>query len=132
MANPRLAYVMVFTKAIEPMATFYENAFSLEREPSNAPGWLVLKSKTGAGIALHMLPPHIIDTIELTTPPRWRDDTAYKICFEVEDLDAQRQRVLDHGGHAKASWSSENTRFCECTDPEGNVVQILSADVEHR
>lgn len=56
----------------------------------------------------------------------WRDESAMKICFDTDDLDAQRQAILDHGGQAKSPWDWAGIRFCECTDPEGNVVQIFS------
>lgn len=108
------------------MVAFYESTFELVSEPSSEPIFIVLKSSAGAGIALHALPPHIADCIELTNPPEWREHTAFKVCFEVSDLDAHRRRILAHGGQAKEPWEWERTRFCECTDPEGNVIQIFT------
>jgi hypothetical protein len=35
---------------------------------------------------------------------------------------------LEHGGLAKDPWHWEGTTLCECTDPEGNVVQIFERD----
>lgn len=121
----RLAHVMIFAKHLEPMAAFYQRAFDMTREPSSDPGFMIMRTPSGAGIALHALPPRIADEIELTSPPRWRDDTAYKVCFEVADLDAQRKRITDHGGQVKEPWTWEGTRFCECADPEGNALQIF-------
>ena len=124
--TPRLAHVMIFAKNLAPMVTFYENVFDLVSEPSSDPGYIVLKSKAGAGIALHALPAAIAECIELTSPPEWRNQTAYKVCFEVADLDAHRSRILHHGGQAKEPWEWERIRFCECTDVEGNVIQIFT------
>jgi predicted enzyme related to lactoylglutathione lyase len=121
----RLAHVMIFVKHLEPMSAFYSRVFGLTPEPSSDARFLVLKSDTGAGIALHVLPYQIAECIQLTDPPVWRDETAYKVCFDVSDLEAYRQRILAAGGQAKDPWQWEGTRFCECTDPEGNVIQIF-------
>ena len=43
----------------------------------------------------------------------------------ADDLLAQRQAILDHGGQARDPWAWEGTDFCECTDPDGNVVQVF-------
>jgi predicted enzyme related to lactoylglutathione lyase len=107
------------------MVTFYKNAFDLLPEPSSDPGYIVMKSNAGAGIALHALPVPIAECIQLTSPPQWREQTAYKVCFEVADIEAQRARILEHGGQAKEPWEWEGIRFCECTDVEGNVIQIF-------
>lgn len=125
MTEPRLAHVMVFCKDVQELARFYRAAFDLTPEPSNDPGWQVLKSRVGAGIALHAIPKEIADTIEITDPPHIRDDTCLKVCFEVEDLDAARRRLLDSGGQARDPWEWKRTRFCECADPEGNAIQIF-------
>lgn len=124
--TPRLAHVMIFAKNLAPMVTFYESVFDLVSEPSSDPGYIVLKSNAGAGIALHALPAALAECIELTSPPEWRNQTAYKVCFEVEDLEGHRFRILNHGGQAKEPWAWEKTRFCECTDIEGNVIQIFT------
>ena len=125
MTPPRLAHVFVFTADLERMAAFYAGAMGLRRENSSDAGFVIMRAATGADVALHQLPPHILEQITIDSPPRWRDDTALKMSFETDDLDAQRQAILDHGGQAKDPWAWEGTRFCECTDPEGNVVQIL-------
>ena len=54
-----------------------------------------------------------------------KNDTAYKLCFETDDLEATRAAVLAAGGLAKEPWVWEGTRYCECADPEGNVVQLF-------
>ena len=125
MTEARLAHVMIFVKQIEPMAAFYQTVFDLSPQPSSEPRWLVLTSKTGAGIALHALPDDIAAELAMTNPPEWNDKAASKICFEVPDVIAHRERILTHGGQAKEPWDWDDTRFCECADPEGNVIQIF-------
>jgi predicted enzyme related to lactoylglutathione lyase len=120
-----LAHVFVFTSDLERMAAFYAGALGLRRENTADAGFVMMRSGAGADVALHQVPPRIAAQIEITSPPRWRDDTALKICFVTDDLDAQRRAILDHGGQAKDPWSWNGTDFCECTDPEGNVIQIF-------
>lgn len=121
----RIAHVFVFASDLERMAAFYAAALGLRREDTADAGFVMMRAEHGADVALHQLPPHIAQEATITTPPRWRDDTALKFCVEVDDLDAQRRAILDHGGQAKAPWSWSGTEFCECTDPEGNVIQIF-------
>jgi predicted enzyme related to lactoylglutathione lyase len=125
MPTSRLAHAFVFASDLDRVAAFYTGAFGMRREDSSDAGFVIMRASAGADVAIHRLPPHIAAQIELDVPPRWRDDTAYKICFETDDLAAQRAAILAHGGQAKEPWSWEGTEFCECTDPEGNVIQIF-------
>jgi predicted enzyme related to lactoylglutathione lyase len=121
-----LSHGFVFVKNLEPMVRFYEGAFGMICRRSSHPGYVMMEGSDGPGVALHALPPAIANQICLTQPPSWRDDTAYKLCFATDDLDGLRAAVLANGGQAKEPWALEQTRFCECTDPEGNVVQIFA------
>ena len=125
MATSRLAHGFVFVVDFERVVAFYEGAFGMRREPSSDDGFVIMRGRGDAGVAIHRVPPHIASQMPVASPPRWRDDTAYKLCFETDDLAAQRAAILAHGGQAKEPWSWEGTDFCECTDPEGNVVQIF-------
>jgi len=107
------------------MARFYEGAFDMRRENTSDDGFVVMRASSGADVAIHRLPPHIAADIEIADPACLRDDSAYKICFETEDLAAARSAIIAHGGQAKQPWSWEGTDFCECADPEGNIVQIF-------
>jgi predicted enzyme related to lactoylglutathione lyase len=126
MPAARLSHGFVFVKHLEPMVRFYELAFGMICRRSSHPGFVVMEALDGPGVALHTLPAAIADQICLTQPPRWRDDTAYKLCFATDDLDGLRAAILAHGGQAKEPWALGGTRFCECTDAEGNVVQIFT------
>ena len=120
----RLTHAFVFACDLERVAAFYAGAFGMMRDDTPDAGFVMMRGNGGAHLAIHALPPAIAAGIDVQSPPRWRDDTAYKICFETDDLGAQRAAVLAHGGLAKEPWSWASTTFCECTDPEGNVVQI--------
>lgn len=126
MPTARLSHGFVFVKDVERMLRFYEGAFGMTAVRSSDAGFVRVVGAGGAGVAIHAVPQAISDQIHLSDPPCWRDDTAYKLCFQTDDLEGLRAQILAHGGQAKDPWSWEGTRFCECTDPEGNVVQIFS------
>ncbi len=107
------------------MACFYEDVFGLARDPVVHPDVGRLSDPAGAGVALHALPAHVRDTIEIASPPRWRRDTATKLTFETDDLDATRSALVAHGGQAEDPWDWNSARYCECVDPEGNLVQLF-------
>lgn len=125
----RLSHGFVFVKDLAGMIRFYEGAFGFVAAPSADPGFVRLfppgGDGGGPGIALHTLPDAIAAEIHVTVPPRVRDDTAYKLCFATDDLDGLRAAIARFGGVAPEPWSWSGTRFCECADPEGNVVQIF-------
>jgi predicted enzyme related to lactoylglutathione lyase len=124
MPTSRIAHVLVYVSDLEAMATFYTTVFDLRREDSADAGFVMLRASTGADLALHRLPPQYDEP--LARPAAWREDTTLKVCIEVDDLPEQRLRILAHGGQAKEPWSWQGTDFCECADPEGNVIQIFS------
>jgi predicted enzyme related to lactoylglutathione lyase len=126
MQAAHLSHGFVFVKHLEPMVRFYDEAFGMICRPSSHPGFVMMEAPDGSGVALHTLPDAIANEICLTQPPCWRDDTAYKLCFATDDLEGLRAAILAHGGQAKEPWAWEGTRFCECADPEGNVVQIFT------
>ena len=123
--STRLSHAMLFVTDLGRMAEFYGAVFELRREDSSDDGFLFLRGGAGGDLALHRLPPEVLG--ELASPPRWREDCAIKLCFTVERFDDVRQLLIDRGGQAKAPWSWEGTQFCECCDPEGNVIQLVRA-----
>lgn len=125
MTTSRLAHAFVFVCDLDRVAAFYAGAFGMRREDSSDAGFVIMRASAGTDIALHQVPPQLAAQIRISSPPHFRDDTAYKICFETDDLAAQRSAILAHGGQAKEPWSWDHKEFCECTDPEGNVVQIF-------
>ena len=125
MSGCRLAHVMLFVKDVDRMVEFYATVFGWARRETSDPGYVEMVSGTEVMLALHLLPEEIARRVEISTPPAWRGDSAIKICVEVEHMDARRTLLLAHGGQAKDPWSWERTQFCECADPEGNVLQIL-------
>jgi predicted enzyme related to lactoylglutathione lyase len=126
----RLAHAFVFASDLDRLAAFYAGVFGMRRESSSDPGFVMMRAGAGADVAIHRLPPAIAEQVRVEDPPQWREETAYKICFETDDLPAQPAVILAHRGQAKEPWSWEGTDYCECTDPEGNVVQIFQRRIE--
>ncbi|MEM1034884.1 MAG: VOC family protein [Myxococcota bacterium] len=128
MPRARLAHGFVFVQDLERMIAFYERAFGFATRPSSDPGFVVLShgAPGAAGVALHRLPADIAAGIEHVEPPAWRDDTAYKLTFETDDLDGLRSAILTEGGQAKKPWTWEGRIYCECADPEGNAIQLVT------
>ena len=119
----RLTHGFVFVRDLERMVRFYRDAFDMTPERSADPGYVMMRPVSGAAVALHELP---ADVAAAPTVERWREDSAYKLCFETEDVERLRAAIVAHGGQAKEPWSWEGRLYCDCADPEGNVLQILS------
>lgn len=123
-----LSHAMLFVRDLEPMTAFYSTVFGLHPDPiaSGDPsdGLVFLRGGSGAALALHRVPPHVIG--DMAQPADWREDTAIKLCFAVDDLGAARQALLAAGGQAKDPWAWRDADYCDCCDPEGNVIQLVA------
>ena len=116
-----LRRAIVFAKDLERMTAFYRDGLGLRVIPeTRQEGWVELDAG-GALIALHAIPAHIAETIEVKTPPEAREDTAIKLVFLTDDVAAARAHLAAHGAvmFDPRSWGS-----CDGLDPEGNVFQI--------
>ena len=123
----RLAHGFVFVKDLERAVHFYEQALGMRPERTSHEDYVVMTfGEGGAGVALHRLPEYLRDQIVILDPPEWRDETAYKLTFATDDLPGLREAILAAGGRAADPWTWDGKTFCECTDPEGNVVQIVT------
>lgn len=122
----KLGQVMVFAKDLERMRRFYGDGVGLAVE-TEADGWIRFAAG-GAFFALHAIPADIARTITIANPPDERSDTAIKFTFHVDDVDAARARLIQHGARMREPrrWSSGTAErvFCDGIDPEGNVFQI--------
>lgn len=77
----------------------------------------------GMRLALHAIPSHIAENIEITQPPHAREDNPIKLIFEVDDLEARIASLESEGVKIiQRPWGA-----CDLIDPEGNIVQICSS-----
>jgi predicted enzyme related to lactoylglutathione lyase len=122
MPSLALSTVMIFAKDLKKMADFYHDALGLALIPGPlAPGWIEFDAG-GVRLAIHALAPRTAKQIEITNPPRAREETPLKLVFEVDDLVAARRRLMARGAtmFEPRSWGS-----CDGLDPEGNVFQLI-------
>jgi predicted enzyme related to lactoylglutathione lyase len=120
---------ILFAKDIKRMAEFYHEALGLPvlSDPKDT-SWVEL-DLGGARLSLHAIPPRIARTISVTNPPRAREETPFKLVFEVEDV-AQTRRHLSQRGATMFEprpSSSGPLGTCDGLDPEGNVFQLIAA-----
>lgn len=121
--------LVLFAKERKKVAQFYRQTLQLETIESDASHDLL----RGRGIELvvHELAPRFARHIQIDTPPKPRDGTAFKPAFVVDDLARVATAARQTGGHLKAlksAWSIRGARVLDGWDPEGNVVQFKQPD----
>ena len=129
MAPPRLHLALLFAKDMKKMADFYHDALGLPylSAPTD-PGWIEFDAG-GTRLALHAIPPRISRQINITTPPRAREETPIKLVFEVDDVDGMRRHLNARGAtmfEARVLGGGRG-QSCDGLDPEGNVFQLVAA-----
>lgn len=119
------AGVVIYAKALDRVSRFYEQVAGL-RVTHAEDDHVVLES--GAfQLVLVAVPERLAASIELTDPPRLREDTAIKLVLVVADLAASRDMAPALGGQLlppAREWRFQGMRVCDGHDPEGNVVQF--------
>ncbi len=105
------------------MVGFYGDTLGLKPiEATRTESWVEFDAG-GIVLALHAIPSHIADQIEITSPPEVREETPLKLVFAVTDVKAEFERLSALGMVATLRpWGA-----CDGVDPEGNVFQICSA-----
>lgn len=116
----RLHQAMLFVKDFPGMTEFYANTLGLKPIPeSRTETWIEFET----GLALHAIPPHIADQIEIKSPPGPREETPFKLIFEVDDLTMELKRLEALGVTlVHRPWGT-----VDAMDPEGNIFGIKSA-----
>ena len=111
---------MLFVKDLPVMARFYGERVGLNPiAETRTDTWVEFES----GFALHAIPPHIAERIEIQTPPRLREDHPIKLAFAVDDLESECERLEALGVKiVRTQWGT-----CDAADPEGNIFQLCPA-----
>jgi catechol 2,3-dioxygenase-like lactoylglutathione lyase family enzyme len=118
----RLKCAMIFVKDLDRMAEFYGQTLGLKpRAETRTDAWVEFDAGN-ATLALHAIPPHLADRIEISSPPQVREKNPTKIVFAVEDVQSERARLEALGvTMVLRPWGT-----CDGVDPEGNVFQIAA------
>ena len=82
----RLQLAMIYVKDLPRMAGFYGDTLGLKLiEATRTESWVEFDAG-GVVLALHAIPSHIADQIEITSPPLVREETPLKLVFAVTDM----------------------------------------------
>lgn len=120
----RLATVIVFAKDVARMRAFYEGVLGLVAFEEDV-GWVRLDA-VGCAVALHAIPERFARDIVISDPPAAREDTPIKLAFHVDDVAAERERLVAAGVTMMPLKTFGSLSLCDGLDPEGNVFQISS------
>ena len=122
----RLARAILFVKHVQPMVDFYCGMLGLEEVVTGESGdsWRVLGAG-GMELALHAIPAQYAAGIEIGDPPVAREEGITKLVFQVDDVAAARQSLLEKGAiEVNGQFLQEPLVYCHFIDPEGNVFQL--------
>jgi len=117
--------LVIFAKNKKRVSAFYRATLGFaatEEAPSHD-----LLVGDGIELVIHAIPRKYATDIQITKPPRVREDTPFKPAFLVPDLDAVRAAAKATGGFLKpleAAWYIRGNIVLDGWDPEGNVVQF--------
>jgi predicted enzyme related to lactoylglutathione lyase len=117
---------MLFVKDFPVMRAFYERM--LQTRPINTEStdsW-ALFAFGGAQFALHAIPAEAAGGIQISSPPKPREQSAVKLIFQVRDVAAERARLESMGVPLlQREWQNPE-QSTDGVDPEGNVFQIAA------
>jgi predicted enzyme related to lactoylglutathione lyase len=116
---------VIFAKDIDRVARFYMDVAEMTEVYRDADH--IVLNEDGFQIVVHGIPKEIAATIQITTPPKVREDTPIKICLPVMSIEYARNRAAELGGRIgpkTKEWVARGFRACDGYDPEGNVFQV--------
>ena len=115
-----LKRAMLFVKDFPAMARFYGDVLGLNPiAETRTDTWIEFET----GFALHAIPPHIAEGIEILSPPQPRENHPIKLAFAVDDLTSECERLESLGVKIlQTPWGT-----CDAVDPEGNILQLCPA-----
>jgi predicted enzyme related to lactoylglutathione lyase len=119
---------VIFAKDVEAVARFYEAAVPMTII-AEEDGAVRLENET-IQLVIHALPKAVAAQIEISVPPKVREQSAIKPVFAVDSLERVRGIVSAFGGGmnlASSAFVWAGFRACDGHDPEGNQVQFREA-----
>ena len=93
MSGPAHSGLLVFAKELDRLAHFYESVLGLSRLKDSEE--LIVLQGQDIQLLVHAIPPHIASGIQISSPPRRREDTALKFFFTVPSISAARITAAD-------------------------------------
>ena len=116
----RMGGAMLFVKDLGEMTAFYRDVIGFRPiAESTGDDWIEFDAG-GAPFALHAIPRHVADGIQIGSPPAPRESASCKLIFEVDDAETERARLQAAGvtilDRAWGGW--------DAVDPEGNIFAV--------
>lgn len=119
------AGAVIYASDIRRIGAFYAQVAGLRI--THAEGDHIVLESGAFQLVVVAVPARIAASIELTDPPRPREDTAIKLVLAVADMATAREAARSLGGQLlppQREWQFQGMRVCDGYDPEGNVVQF--------
>lgn len=112
---------MLFAVDHDRVVAFYVGVFGLQVDPAaSLEGYTVLVGD-GARLSVHAVPTDVAATISLAEPPEPRRSTAVKLLFDVDELAAVGERVVQLGGQL---FETAGEGVADGCDVEGNMLRL--------
>ena len=122
MPGPARAGLFIYAKNLERVAQFYEAVAQMKR--FHARDEIIVLQAQDIQLVVHKVPSAIAESIEISSPPIKRENTALKFFFTVASLNEARQIASKCGGEIyNENWQGPGFVACNAIDPEGNVFQ---------
>ena len=116
----QLSQIIMFVHDAARMQAFYARLGLEVVDGDAADGFVRLRDPSGGAV----LALHYTNVIGPPTGPR--EDTALKVCFNVDDIDAARGALIAEGATMQDVHRWQGIAFCNGIDPEGNIFQITT------
>jgi predicted enzyme related to lactoylglutathione lyase len=117
---------VIFAVNVLKMADFYEKVLGAV---ATKEGKDVRLRTSSDELLIHSIPKAIAKTIQISVPPKKRDEAAIKPAFEVISLPKALKEVEVAGGvDTGYSFTHQGLQRHDILDPEGNVVQLRSPE----
>jgi predicted enzyme related to lactoylglutathione lyase len=119
---------VIFAKDVAAVARFYEGVVPM-RILAEEDGAIRLENDS-LQLVIHALPKAVAKQIEISVPPKIREQSAIKPVFAVDSLERVRGLASSLGGGMNPAASAfvwAGFRACDGHDPEGNQVQFREA-----
>lgn len=116
---------VIFAKDVSALARFYEGTAGLS-VIAEEDGAIRLENES-MQLVIHALPKAVARQIEITVPPKLRQQSAIKPVFAVDSLERVRAVAERLGGGMNPLSSAfvwAGFRACDGHDPEGNQIQF--------
>ena len=108
--------VLIWTQDLQRLLPFYRDVLGLKPQMENE-GFVVFEASSGAALALG---------VHSEVKGRSRDPNRVMVDFQVDDCQAEYERLRGHGVEFMRTPSKEDGAIIATfSDPDGNVLQLF-------